>query len=216
MEQKSNILLKKIKLKKKHPKRVTSTENKKSKQIRLVKQAIKQPFHRPTSVLAYKNINNIIHLYKNNNNSKVDIMWTLNLRNSEFSFDLNNEKYKKNRELMNHAKEPSFYQEDLEKYIKKRMKKSKSTNEVNLPSLNSYSYLFKNKLTETHGTILNNKDLLNFELTLRTSNYNGNKKNDKENINNKNNNNNNEKNEIKKIKWNNLIHRDKKKRFIYY
>ena len=209
MEQKSNILLKRIKIKKKHPKRVTSTENKKLKQIRLVKQATKQPFHRPTSVLAYKNINNIIHLYKNNNNSKVDIMWTLNLRNSEFSFDLKNEKFKKNRELMNYSKEPSFYQEDLEKYIKKRMKKSKSTNEVNLPSLNSYSYLYKNKLTETHGTILNNKDLLNFELTLRASNYNDNKKNDKENINNKNNKNN-EKNEIKKIKWNNLIHRDKK------
>lgn len=208
MEQKSNILLKKIKLKKKHPKRLISTDNKKLKQIRLVKQPIKKTFHRPTSAFAYQNINNIVHLFKNNKNNKVDILWTLNLRNSDFSFDLNNEKYKKNRELMNHVREPSFYQEDLEKYVKKRMKKSRSTNEVNLPSLNNYSYLIKNKLTETHGTILNNKDLLNFELTLRTSNFNGNKKNEKENINNKNNN---DKKEIKKIKWNNIIIRDKKR-----
>ena len=208
MEQKSNVLLKKIKLKKNHPKRVTPAENKKLKQIRLVKQPIKKPFLRQTSALAYQNINNIVHLFKNNKNNKVDIEWTLNLRNTDFSFDLNNEKYKKNRELMNHVKEPSFYQEDLEKFVKKRMKKSKSTNEVNLPSLNNYSYLFKNKLTETHGTILNNKDLLNFELNLRSSNYIGNKNNEKENVNKKNNN---DKNEIKKIKWNNIIHRDKKK-----
>ena len=145
MEQKSNILLKKIKLNKKNPKRIVSIENKKLKQIRLVKQPIKSPFNRTSSAFAYKNINNIVHLYKNNKNSKVDILWTLNLRNSD-SFDLNNEKYKKNRELMNHSKEPSFYQEDLEKYIKRKIKKSKSTNEINLPSLNNYSYLFKNKL----------------------------------------------------------------------
>ena len=210
MEQKSNIILKKIKLKKKNPKRMISLENKKLKQIRLVKQPIKRTFHRPTSAFAYKNINNIVHLYKNNKNAKVDILWTLNLRQSDFSSDLNNEKYKKNRELMNQVKEPSFYQEDLEKYVKKRMKKSKSSNEVNLPSLHNYSYLFKNKLTETHGTILNNKDLLKFELNLRTSNYNNNsnKKNEKENINNKKIN---AKNEIKKIKWDNNIHRDIKK-----
>ena len=152
-------------------------------------------------------MNNIAHLFKNNHYSNVDILWTLNLRNTDLSYDLNNEKYLKNKELMNHVKEPSFYQEDLEKYVNRKIKKSKSayTYEVNLPALNKYSYLFKNKLTETHGTILNNTNLLNFELTLRTSNNNTRY----ENINK--NNKNDEKKGIRKIKWNDNIYKDKKK-----
>lgn len=206
MEKKHNILLKKIKINKKHPIRVISTEKPKFKKIKLVKSINKQK-HRPTSALVNQNINNISHLFKNNHYSNVDILWTLNLRNTDLTYDLNNEKYLKNRELMNHVKEPSFYQEDLEKYMNRKIKKSKSTYtyEVNLPTLNKYSYLFKNKLTETHGTILNNTNLLNFELTLRTSNDNT----KTENINK--NNKNDEKKEIRKIKWNNNIYKDKKK-----
>ena len=206
MEKKRKILLKKIKINKKHPIRVISTEKPKFKKIKLVK-SIRNQKHRPTSALANQNINNISHLFKNNHYSNVDILWTLNLRNTDLTYDLNNEKYLKNRELMNHMKEPSFYQEDLEKYVNRKIKKSKSTYtyEVNLPTLNKYSYLFKNKLTETHGTILNNTNLLNFELTLRTSN--DNTKNENINKNNKND----EKKEIRKIKWNNNIYKDKKK-----
>ncbi len=205
MKNQSNFLLKKIKLNNNNSIRVSSTEKPKFKQIKLVKSRIK-PGYRVTSALTNQNINNIVHLFKNKNYSKVDISWTLNLRNSDLSLDYNNKKYMRNRELMNNVKEPSFYQEDLEKYVKKKIKKSKSTYEVNLPTLNKYSYLYKNKLTETHGTILNNSSLLNFELTLRTSN--NNKK--IENLN-RNYNKNDDKKEIKKIKWNNYIYRDKKK-----
>ena len=206
MEKRHNILLKKIKINKKHPIRVISTEKPNFKKIKLVK-TINKKKHRPTSALANQNMNNIAHLFKNNHYSNVDILWTLNLRNTDLSYDLNNEKYLKNKELMNHVKEPSCYQEDLEKYVNRKIKKSKSayTYEVNLPALNKYSYLFKNKLTETHGTILNNTNLLNFELTLRTSN--DNTKNENINKNNKND----EKKEIRKIKWNNNIYKDKKK-----
>ena len=199
------IILKKLKIKKK-PLRVLSKENQNSKNIKVIKKLkTKMNIHRPTSALANQNMNNIAHLYKNNQNSKVDILWTLNLRNTN-DIDSINEKYKKKRELMHHIKEPSFYQEDLEKYIKKRFKKSKSAFDINLPILNKYSYLFKNKITETHGTILNNKDLLNFELSLRKFNLKENK-----NINNTNTNNKyDEKQKVKKKNWNNNIYTDKR------
>ena len=205
MEKKHNILLKKIKLKKKHPIRVLSTEKPKFKKIKLVK-TINKKKHRPTSALANQNMNNIAHLFKNNHYSNVDILWTLNLRNTDLSYDLNNEKYLKNKELMNHVKEPSFYQEDLEKYVNRKIKKSKSayTYEVNLPALNKYSYLFKRKVTETHGTILNNKDLLNFELSLRKTKMNDTKNKD-------NNNKNDDKKEVKKSNWDSNIYKDKGK-----
>ena len=207
MEKKKNILLKKIKLNKKHPIRLISTEKPNFKKIKLVK-SIANPRHRAISSLANQNINNIAHLFKKSNYSNVDILWTLNLRNSDSSYGLNNGKFLKNRELISHIKEPSFYQEDLEKFINKKIKKSKSTYsyEVSLPTLNKYSYLYKNKLTETHGTILNNTNLLNFELTLRTSNNN---KTRSININKKNKND--EQKETKKIKWDNSICKDKKK-----
>ena len=201
MDNKTKIL-KKIKLKK-NPIRVLSKENQKNKDFKIIKKIkTKIYIHRPTSALSCQNMNNFAHLFKNNQNTNVDILWTLNLRNYNNNIDLNNEKYKKKRELMSHIKEPSFYQEDLEKYIKKKFKKSKSAFDIDLPVLNKYSYLFKNKITETHGTILNNKDLLNFELSLRKFNLKGNKDDN-------NNNKNDDKKKLKKINWNNNIYTDK-------
>lgn len=199
-------LLKKIKIKNNHPIRVISTENPKINKIKLIHKLknTKISNHRPISALANQNMNNFAHLFKNNQNANVDILWTLNLRNSDISFDSNNEKFKKNKELINHIKEPSFYQEDLEKYIHKKMKKSKSAFEVNLPSLNQFSYLFKKKISETHGTILNNQELLHFETTLRKTNF-------KENKNKNNNDKHNDKKEIKKKDWNSIIYKDKYK-----
>ena len=204
MENKSK-LLKKIKLNKNHPIRVISTGNRKTKNIKLIKHInSKKLNHRPTSALANQNMNNFAHLFKNNQNNNVDILWTLNLRNSDYNIDSSNKKYKQNRELMHYIKEPSFYQEDLEKYVKKKMKKSKSAYEVDLPSLNKYSYLFKRKVTETHGTILNNKDLLNFELSLRKTKMNDTKNKD-------NNNKNDDKKEVKKSNWDSNIYKNKEK-----
>ena len=208
MENKSNILLKKIKLNQKHPIREISNKKQKINHIKLINLTKrKKPEKRLTSVLANQNMNNFAHLYKHNQNSKLDILWTLNLRQSDTSLGSRYEKYIKNKELINQIKEPSFYQEDLDKYMKKKMTKSKSSNEIYLPTLNQYSHLFRSKLTETHGTTLNNKDLLNFELTLRSSNFNDKRKN--ENF--KKDNNNDEKKEINKIKWNNSIYKDTKK-----
>ncbi len=207
MENKEKKTIKKIKLNKKTKSQIFSTDNTKLNNIKLVKSYnIKK--HRPTSALVNQNMNNFAHLFKNNN-SNIDILWTLNLRNSEYNKDNNNDSYKKNRQLMNHIREPSFYQEDLDKYVRKKMKKSKSAFEVNLPTLNKYSYLFKNRISETHGTILNNKNLINFELTLRGTDFMKNKKNENENKNRYK-----DPKEIKKNKkndWNNSIYKDKKK-----
>ena len=207
MENKEKKTIKKIKLNKKTKSQIFSTDNTKLNNIKLVK-SYNTKKHRPTSALVNQNMNNFAHLFKNNN-SNIDILWTLNLRNSEYNKDNNNDSYKKNRLLMNHIREPSFYQEDLDKFVRKKMKKSKSAFEVNLPTLNKYSYLFKNRISETHGTILNNKNLINFELTLRGTDFMKNKKNEKEN-----NNRYKDPKEIKKNKkndWNNSIYKDKKK-----
>ena len=158
MENKSNILLKKIKLNQKQPIREISNKKQKINHIKLINLTKrKKPEKRLTSVLANQNMNNFANLYKHNQNSKLDILWTLNLRQSDTSLGSSYEKYIKNKELINQIKEPSFYQEDLDKYMKKKMTKSKSSNEIYLPTLNQYSHLFRSKLTETHGTTINNK-----------------------------------------------------------
>ena len=199
MEKKSNIKLKKIRLTKNNLIRVVSSENPQSKNIKIIKSNTQKKIHRPTSALANQNMNNFAHLFKNNQNTNIDILWTLNLRQSENNTNLKKEKLKNNIELL---KEPSFYQEDLEKYIKKKIKKSKSTFEVSLPTLSQYNHLYKKKLSDSHGTILNNKDLLYYELTLRTTNFKEKK------------NNHNDKEVIKKKKWNNSFYKEKSKDLI--
>ena len=199
MEKKSNIKLRKIRLTKNNLIRVVSSENPQSKNIKIIKSNTQKKTHRPTSALANQNMNNFAHLFKNNQNTNIDILWTLNLRQSENNTNLKKEKLKNNIELL---KEPSFYQEDLEKYIKKKIKKSKSTFEVSLPTLSQYNHLYKKKLSDSHGTILNNKDLLYYELTLRTTNFKEKK------------NNHNDKEVIKKKKWNNSFYKEKSKDLI--
>ena len=189
MKKKSNIRL--IKLTKNNSMRVVSTENPKLKNIKIIKNN-KKKTHRPTSILANQNMNNFSHLFKNYQNANIDILWTLNLRQSDNSTNLKKEKLKNNIELL---KEPSFYQEDLEKYVKKKIKKSKSTFEVGLPTLNQYNHLYKKKLSNNHDIILNNKDLLYYELTLRTTNFKEKK-------------NNNSKEVKKENKWNNNIYKE--------
>jgi len=196
MEKKSNIKL--IKLTKNNPIRVVSTENPNLKNIKIIKPNKPKKIHRPTSVLANQNMNNFSHLFKNYQNANIDILWTLSLRQSDNSTNLKNEKLKNKIELL---KEPSFYQEDLEKYVKKKIKKSKSAFEISLPTLNQYNHLYKKKLYNHNGIILNNKDLLYYELTLRTTNFKKKK-------------NNNGKEVKKENKWNNNIYKENSKDLI--
>ncbi len=122
--------------------------------------------------------------------------WTLNLRTykdkTNLNKDLNDDK--KNKEIG----EPSFYLQDLEKYKKKKINRSKSAYEINtLPQLGKCAFVFK-KNSNTHGTILS-QSLLNYELNLRTTKPNNNKSNKQK----ENDNNNKIKNINKDNQWNN-------------
>ena len=184
---KSNIKLRNAMMNLKKPLKEESTGNQKIKNIKNNKDNnIQQKVHRPTSALANQNMNNFSHLFKNNN-SNMDILWTLNLRQPDY-------KETKSKSKIEAMKEPSFYREDLEKYIKKKIKKSKSVKNVDLPSIINYSHLYKKKISDTHGTIINNQDLLYYELTLREHNL----KNKKTNV------------VFNKYKWNNIIYTVKK------
>lgn len=202
MKKNSITSKKKSILNKKIPIKVLSQENIKEKKVKIINPInIKKASHRPTSALANQNMNNFSHLFKNNQNTNIDIIWTLNLRQSNDELDKNNIKFNKKMEKMNQIKEPSFYQEDLDKFIKKKMKKSKSQYDIDLPSLNYYSaYISKKKISDTHGTNLNNKNLLNFYLTLRKMNFKHSKNDD------------NKSNKIQK--WNNSVYRENSKDLI--
>ncbi len=185
---KSNIKLRNAMMNLKKPLKEESTGNQKIKNIKNNKDNnIQQKVHRPTSALANQNMNNFSHLFKNNQNTNIDILWTLNLRQPEY-------REAKSKSKIKAMKEPSFYRKDLEKYIRKRIKKSKSTDNINLPSLINYSHLYKQKISDTHGTTINNKNLLNFELTLREHDLHNKKMH----------------NYLKKYKWNSMIYTAKK------
>ena len=57
-------------------------------QNNLTKKNNKKKTHRPTSILANQNMNNFSHLFKNYQNANIDILWTLNLRQSDNSTNL--------------------------------------------------------------------------------------------------------------------------------
>lgn len=116
---------------------------------------------RPESSKFSANINNYRFLFDVNNKESVDnTKWVLNLRTFE---DLK----KRNMKLLG---EPSFYQNDLEKFLKKRRRnrlvKSKSAFEFNTPSnFSQYKHLFRRN-DANHGTYLTGP-LLNYKLNLR-------------------------------------------------
>ena len=123
---------------------------------------IKEIFRPSTSFLS-TNINNFRYLFDNNNKETINnTKWVLNLR-------LFDDKKIKKKKLLG---EPRFYQEDLEKFIRKKtskLEKSKSTIDFeNLPNLNKYKHFF-NRNNDKHGTIIN-KPLLNYSINLRHNN----------------------------------------------
>ena len=97
---------------------------------------------------------------RNEDGASMDqISWIINLR------EYNNKKIiaKNNNNIL----EPSFYRDDLNSYIRKKMKKSKSAIDVeNVPIFHKISFLFKKKISDMHGTVIN-KGLLNYQLNLR-------------------------------------------------
>ena len=106
------------------------------------------------------NINNYRFLFDTTNKeSSSTTNWVLNLRIFE--------DYKKIKKKL--LGEPSFYQNDLDKFIKKRNKLSKSKSSMvftTLSNISQYKHFFK-RFNDNHGTYLTN-DLLNYNMNLRT------------------------------------------------
>ena len=166
MNKKSHILLKKIKL-------IKLNEIKKPKlnELQLIKRRIlhnKEDKKNSISILEKQKLNDLIHLFRNSHNSDIDVKWTLSLRNGENG--RSSKEYEKKMLKYNKLKPPSFFRRDVENYIKKKNERENSCDEIILPNLIKYTGLFKKRLSDTHGTILNNRSLLNFELNLRKIN----------------------------------------------
>ena len=106
------------------------------------------------------NINNYRFLFDTTNKeSSSTTNWVLNLRIFE--------DYKKIKKKL--LGEPSFYQNDLDKFIKKRNKLTKSKSSMvftTLSNISQYKHFFK-RFNDNHGTYLTN-DLLNYNMNLRT------------------------------------------------
>lgn len=166
MNKKSHILLKKIKL-------IKLNEIKKPKlnELQLIKRRIfhnKEDKKNSISILEKQKLNDLIHLFRNSHNSDIDVKWTLSLRNGENN--RSSKEYERKMLKYNKLKPPSFFRRDVENFIKKKNERENSCDEIILPNLIKYTGLFKKRLADTHGTILNNRSLLNFELNLRKIN----------------------------------------------
>ena len=115
---------------------------------------------RPLSSNFSANINNYRFLFDTVNKSMADTRWVINLRVFE--------DFKKRRKKL--LGEPSFYQNDLEKFKKKRNKfnKSKSAiafNRTSNSNITNYRHFYK-KYDDNHGTYITGP-LLKFNLNLR-------------------------------------------------
>ena len=117
------------------------------------------------SSIEKRKLKDLTHLYRNSQNSDIDIKWTLSLRSSEL--ELNSKEEDKRRLNFNKIKPPSFFDMDVKNYIKKKNERKDSYDKIILPNLIKYRNLFKKRLSNTHGTTLNCRSLLDFELNLR-------------------------------------------------
>ena len=115
---------------------------------------------KPESSKHSANVNNYRFLFDIKNKESVEnIQWVLNLRVLD--------DFKKRRKKL--LGEPSFYQDDLDKFMKTRRKKlikSKSADEFNvLSNFTSYKHFFK-RYEDNHGT-LTTIPLLKYKMSLR-------------------------------------------------
>ena len=141
MNKKSNIFLKKIKLIKLRPLKETKVN-----ELNLIKKRILHIKHDQKnlmSVLEKQKLNDLSHLFRNSQNSDIDVKWTLSLRNSENEFEPNSKQYKRRLLRINKMKPPSFFSRDNENFIKKKHERENSCDEIILPNLIKYTGLFK-------------------------------------------------------------------------
>ena len=121
MNNKSQILLKKIKLVKLNP-----TKKPKLNELQLIKRRIlhnKNDKKNTISILEKQKLNDLIHLFRNSHNSDIDVKWTLSLRNGEN--DSNSKDYGRRMLKFNKLKPPSFFSRDVENFIKKKNEREK-------------------------------------------------------------------------------------------
>ena len=164
MKNKPRLLFKKLKIIKK-PSKINSA---KANELKLIKRRIlcnKSEEEKMMSALEKQKLSDLSHLFRNSQNSDIDVRWTLSLRNSRN--DSNSKEFKKRILKYNNIKPPSFFHRDHENFIKKKNGKADTYDDIILPNLVTYRGLFKNNFCDTHGTILNNRSLLDFELNLR-------------------------------------------------
>jgi len=167
MKTKPRLLFKKLKIIKK-PSQINSA---KSHELKLIKRRIlgnKSEEEKMMSALEKQKLSDLSHLFRSSQNSDIDVRWTLSLRNSRN--DSNSKEFKKKILKYNNIKPPSFFYRDHENFIKKKNVKADNYDDIILPNLVTYRRLFKNNFCDTHGTILNNRSLLDFELNLRKVN----------------------------------------------
>ncbi len=113
MEKKRKISIKKIKI-------IKNNLHKKRKLIepKIIKKKIidnRNEEEKSMSALEKQKLNDLSHLFRNSQNSDIDIKWTLSLRNSELE---PNSRENINRKLkFNKMKPPSFFEKDVEKFI---------------------------------------------------------------------------------------------------
>lgn len=120
-------------------------------------------YQRPSTSVRSKNINSYRYLFDNRNKESKDYSnWVINLR----FFD------KAEKRPVTSFKEPKFYQDDLNKYIKRRSKTSKKS--IIYPNFTRYKHFFQRN-EDSHGTSTNEATLY-FNLTLRNNNSNALKK----------------------------------------
>ena len=171
MEKKQKISIKKIKIFKNNlPKKRKVIEPK------IIKKRIidnRNEEEKSMSALEKQKLNDLSHLFRNSQNSDIDVKWTLSLRNSEYDPFLKS--YERKMLKFNRMKPPSFFYRDLDNFIKKKKERIDSCDNIVLPNLIKYTGLFKKRISDTHGAILNNRRLLDFELNLRKINNNNNK-----------------------------------------
>ena len=117
------------------------------------------------STIEKQKFNDLSHLFRNSQNSDIDIKWTLSLRNADLK--QNPRENDKKTFKFNKIKPPSFFERDMKNFIKKKNERKDSYDDIFLPNLIKYKNLFKKKLSNTHGTTLNCRSLLDFELNLR-------------------------------------------------
>ena len=80
------------------------------------------------STIEKQKFNDLSHLFRNSQNSDIDIKWTLSLRNSEL--EPNSRENDKRKLKFNRIKPPSFFDRDIKSFIKKKNERTDSYDDI--------------------------------------------------------------------------------------